>query len=371
MDMPEVKEKYQAISKKIESDIESRLWEDRLPGVALIAEHYGVATRTAHKAVKHLASKGRVTIRGTQGTFISSQPNPRKRMGMIGLIGAPGSQSVDAIRLARTYAERHRSDVVVLGTRQDLKDTAPTFFSHLPVDGLVFLNSTITPDIVAELRRKAMPFVSANRLFHIDGLDWVDYDNPDALRQAVMFLHTRGHRRIAAAGFAMPLPGHEDELQQTYHDIMAEIGLDDAGLWFFDGQSDLYHQRHGDSYMTVYGRRVADELLGMDNPPTAIVVTQPAGITTGIVEQAEQLGLHLPGDLAVVAPAESLDDDFDRHLLARLELPHALRLETALRQLFARIEQPDLPPQQELLKATLKPVTPPARPRATVAQSNT
>lgn len=359
--MAKLKAKYQSISRQIESDIEDQLWQERLPGVTVLADHYGVAAGTICKAVKLLSEKGLVTVCGTRGTYISSNPSPRKRHGMIGLVGVPDSDELhQAHQHPRNYVRtKHDGNLVFLGATPDLKDTSPSFFSQLPVDGLVFKNSSITPEVVAELRRVSMPFVSANRTFDLPGVDWVDIDNEQSIRQGLEFLIANGHERIAMTGFALRMPRHQQLMRRVFEDTLCDHDLDSRGLFYFEGDVDDYRARYGSGNAAItYGRRVIEDLLRMSNPPTAILVRTQSRLVDGIIDGARQMGLSLPDDLAIVCGQEQNNDarPTPRPIVARQSLPTWTLLRTAFDMLFHRINQPDLPPQQTLLPTKLHPV---------------
>ncbi len=77
-----INRKYIDLAELIESDIDTKKWQKLLPGVHALGKHYNVAPATVSRAVKVLSQKGRVTVQGTKGTFISNTLHNRPRYGI-------------------------------------------------------------------------------------------------------------------------------------------------------------------------------------------------------------------------------------------------------------------------------------------------
>lgn len=351
--------KYLQIADRIEEDIQNEVWTEKLPGVTSMASHYGVAVGTLVKAVNVLSEKGLIANKGPRGTFIARRSNPRPRTGIIGLVGA-SEMDLEASgnkQCIRNVVAHHREKLITLGTKEELQETEPSFFGKLPVDGLVFIQASLRKDIIVELLGEGMPFVSVNRVVEAVGCDWVDYDGEAFLRESMRFLVENGHERIAVAGFRMTMPGHQEYLDRIYAELLAEHdlpALPDYWRWQEDVQE--YRRKYGSDAAVVYGERLAEDILRIEPRPSALLVPG-ASLTMqkAILKRLQEKGLDLPGELALVGSATEFNEPVVRQLslVAYGQIPTTERFERAVEQLFQRIDQPDLPPQQSLLDIPL------------------
>ena len=144
----------------------------------------------------------------------------------------------------------------------------------------------IRPRILLDL---GVPFVAFGRT--ADGTDrypWVDVDNPSGTAAAVDHLVHRGHRRIGYIGWpaddtigSRRAQGWQAAIER--HGLTAECRALDV---------------RGEDTITA-GAQMAYALLGQPEPPTALV-TATDTLAVGVLRAAQQWGLEVGRDVAVV-----------------------------------------------------------------------
>ncbi len=165
------------------------------------------------------------------------------------------------------------------------------FQTHLlskRVDAVLILSLTPTIQEVAWLQQLGRPVAMVGA--QIPGWASVCIDDDEAARTAVDHLTGLGHRRIAYVG------GSTDEL-----DFAAPLArrrgyrgaMHDAGL-----QVEARFEHTGD-FTIKGGIRAGHELLGQDDPPTAIFAASDE-MAIGVLRAARELGLEVPRDVSVI-----------------------------------------------------------------------
>ena len=118
-------------------------------------------------------------------------------------------------------------------------------------------------------------------------MGYVTSDNVAGARLAVRHLYGLGHRRIATVTGPPQLPAGGDRLQ-GYRDEHAALGI-------VEREDDL---REGDFYVES-GYREGRALLAAPDGPTAVFAASDM-MALGVIRAARELGLSVPGDVAVV-----------------------------------------------------------------------
>ncbi|MEM1115243.1 MAG: LacI family DNA-binding transcriptional regulator [Bacteroidota bacterium] len=183
------------------------------------------------------------------------------------------------------------------------------------------------------------PVVCFDRRPQADVFDTVVVDNAQGAFEAVSHLAGLGHARIGMIAASRDLTTSR-ERTAGYHRALAAHGID----------ADPALVRSGDPRPEA-GYQLALDLLHHD-PPTALFVGNNV-LTMGVLEAAHELGVSIPGDLALVT--------FDDPPWTRLVTPPL----TAVRQptfeigrraadlLLARIAEPDRPAETVTLQTEL------------------
>ncbi|MEW5630208.1 LacI family DNA-binding transcriptional regulator [Streptomyces hydrogenans] len=239
---------------------------------------------------------------------------------------------------------RERLHVVICNTNADRAEE----LSYLDevvrrrIDGVVITPQWLVPDDLGPLRAAGIPVVVSADV-ELEGLDLVRADSREAIDRAVGHLAQRGHRRL---GMIAGPPGtpHGDPRLALFRAAARRHGLElPAGL--------VVRGKHTRETGAAGLRR----LMARPQPPTAVACVNDRS-AVGVLEAAEELGLAVPSDLAVIGhddievaalvrprlstiryPAHEVGSTCGRLLLERLEgrvdpVQVALRTEFVLRE---------------------------------------
>ncbi|MEN6385125.1 MAG: GntR family transcriptional regulator [Phycisphaerales bacterium] len=347
-----LEKKYLEIAKLIQADIASKKWQKKLPGIYALAKHYSVAPATVSKAVKILSQKGQITIQGTKGTYISTHVKIRPSYHVIGEVGLVHNKGGDnELIKMESEAARHDMKILTIGTSIELANTSPAFYAHLPVDGLLFTNSMLRKPIAVALRQEGIPFVSLNRVFDIEGVDWVDYDSPKALKDALAVLSAQGHKRIAVVGFKQDYTGLFNELRAIHSSFCEERKVDATSLWYEVATNTEFWYLHGENYYEMYGSQSCKALMNKSQPPTAAVILADT-IAKSFAETLMSItNLKLPDEFPIITITTSQNNSHQKmsYFYGVIPLPSMERTVKAMDILFKKINTDKILPPVEVL----------------------
>ena len=168
------------------------------------------------------------------------------------------------------------------------------------VDGFILVRLERDDPRIHLLQEHNFPFVAFGRSETQSDFAFVDEDGKYGIRQAVDYLVTLGHRRIAYIGEPKKLyKSHQRAL--GYLEGLAANNLPHDPKLIFEGN---FRQRSG--------RAGAYHLLDLDQPPTAIVAANDL-IALGVISVAQERGLTVGKDVSVTG--------FDDIMLAEFVTP--------------------------------------------------
>lgn len=155
------------------------------------------------------------------------------------------------------------------------------------VDGIVLPPFDDTDAAVIEIAATGMPVVCVDRSMVKLKTDLVEVDNHRGAFEAVSHLLDKGHKNIGLIE-GRPHVSTSRERRRGYLDALAERGV--------TVRKDL--MRSGD-FKQESGRVLANELLALRKPPTALFVCNNL-MTVGALATIHQRGLRVPQDVAIV-----------------------------------------------------------------------
>ncbi|WP_298031285.1 LacI family DNA-binding transcriptional regulator [uncultured Dysosmobacter sp.] len=180
----------------------------------------------------------------------------------------------------------YRSDYqLLISNAEDWRVTVGTAQSK-QIEGVI-LGGNAPAELVTELQSQKVAVVLVNHRLAGLELPCVISDEREGVRQAVTYLLSRGHRRIAMlAGRLQPYVA--GARYNAFLEVMAEHGLrvDASGVKMCNPDVEQAAQ-------------AAAELLALPDRPTAILGANDV-IAAGAIKAARRMGLRLPEDLAVV-----------------------------------------------------------------------
>lgn len=157
------------------------------------------------------------------------------------------------------------------------------------VDGVILLCGHVIADGPRSLKQAHLPLVAICERIPGETFPQVEIDNRLAARQAVAHLVARGHHNIAY--LSGPKANILDQERRAgYHAALAEAGLAARPEWLLEGD-----------FSFRAGARAAAAITGMPAAlrPSAVFAANDE-MAIGLLKAAQDAGLSVPGDLAIV-----------------------------------------------------------------------
>ena len=345
-----IETRYINLSEEIEKRIKEGHWKGRLPGVLRLSMELNAGPATVSKAFKILAEKGLVTIDGKKGTFIT-QPGKGVKHKVIGVIGINSEHPncFEELSAMEKTADANGYRVMGIAHKNDLFINDLSLFLKLPVDGYIFMYSSLTFEIAAFLKQNGIPFVSCNRPVGLPGVNWVDFDSEGDLEKALCYFISLGHERIAYIEFYNPNYNYAERILNTYRKVLSETGITfDKSLFISDDQY-RYYNIYGEDYLRAHGADCASNIMKLKEKPTAVLITD-TNTTYGFTEELKKHNLNVPDDISIIAyNSKSIKDDF----FTTLFNDYKKRSEMAVNILSDLIDTPCMEIKEKLIEGKI------------------
>lgn len=348
-----LKTRYLEVKSELERLIVSGRWNSKLPGVFDLGRLLGVNHQTVSKALKLLAEEGKVSIRGTRGTFITKNHGQRRRYGVIGVVGLLHDQA--SLSASFTEVERvvSKHGCTALGLTR-----GQASFDHLekmPVDGFVFGNSVLTEEMISRLRDHGIPFISLNRFSEIPGVSWVDFDTEAALGDSLEYLHSLDYSRIVVAKYAAPLEEHGRREAAVFREVSSRS--DDASEWLYLRDADYlrYYEKYDQNCHAVFAQEIAEKLLLRNAKPMGILAQYEVARELSTIFVSKGLEPDVDFGFVVTMPDDAKPSAV-KGARAFLRRDRLLLARRAAQYVMDYIEQSGNSLRQELVPMELQPV---------------
>ncbi len=169
------------------------------------------------------------------------------------------------------------------------------------VDGIVLLYSRVEDRVMNYLRERDFPFVMIGKPYkYAEEITHVDNDNFRATKEVTEHLLNLGHTCIGFIGGDLNLVVTVERL------LGYEKALGEAGLELHDDY--IIHEE----FLREGGREAINELMQLDEPPTALVVADDL-MALGVLNTLDEMGITVPDDISIVS--------FNNVLLAEMSRP--------------------------------------------------
>jgi LacI family transcriptional regulator len=233
--------------------------------------------------------------------------------------------------LLEAIAERlahHGLKMVLFNVGDRDEDAYTRLLLEQRVDGIIFTAARRESAIVRDLARRGIPIVLTNRFAENVECDMAIGDNHGGAREVAEHLLALGHRRMAV------ITG--DPRTSTSHERLESFRrkLEDAG------------ERLADD-MVVCGQfnaerayRCAEELLGREEPPTAIFCLNDL-MAFGALNAARGLALRVPEDVSIVGFDDVWMAAWESFELTTVHQPLAEMARASVELLTARLANPE------------------------------
>lgn len=200
-------------------------------------------------------------------------------------------------------------NTIIADTMENEKNEMHTIRSYVArkVDGIIAVPVGTSPDFLEEVSR-TVPVVLIDRYFENTNLPYVCTDNYTGGYMAAEHLIMKGYKNILALqGVRTSMPNKE-RLRGV-----AQAVADHAGY-------EVRKRTAGDSFSVENGYREALVALSSDDRPDAIFAFSTT-ILLGVIRAVRELGLNVPGDVALVSFDNNLFLDYLEPSVTRIGQP--------------------------------------------------
>ena len=289
--------KHDELTLRLLDAVRSQRYGERFPALRELGGEYGAALRTVCKAVEPLLAAGLVQP-GPHGSVIR-RFNSGRNFRTIGVVGVtfdvPGDDAMS--RALGPIAEAAGYDVIDIRLKDNVLRDDPEYLVHFPVDGILFIYSSMSAVSLAALRRAGIPLVAGAKWWGPGKVVQSDGDLASGYRKLVNTLRKLGHKRI---GWFSPERPRE---YRGYLDYMREIMEKETcgGFapelfftpsphleWLVDGDA-AYYRRMAESAVEYFGK--------LDSPPSAVIAGQ--AFAEPMREILRARGIETPRDISL------------------------------------------------------------------------
>lgn len=198
--------------------------------------------------------------------------------------------------------EKHYDLYITTGkTDQEIYDGVVKMVQGGRVDGVILLTSKVKDEILSYLQIRDIPFVLIGKPYKdVEEITHVDNDNFHASKEVTEHLISLGHERIAFVG-------GNSELVVTVERLLGyKEALTDAGIVIKNEY--IFHEE----FLREGGQEAMREILSLEMPPTALVVTDDF-MAIGVLNTLDELGIMVPDQMSIVS--------FNNVLIAEMSVP--------------------------------------------------
>jgi LacI family transcriptional regulator len=185
-------------------------------------------------------------------------------------------------------------------------------------------NDKFNPEYVSALSKLDVPIVLLDRDIKYSNYDGVFLDNINGAYEAVNCLINEGHKKIAIISGPISSKPGRDRLR-GYKKALAMNGIEANDSYIFYGDFKI------DS-----GYKLTKQILKMENPPTAIFVSNNM-MNLGCVKALNELNLNVPEDIGLIGFDEVETFEIMGINVSVIARPMAKMGETAMRILLERL----------------------------------
>jgi len=181
------------------------------------------------------------------------------------------------------------------------------------VDGVIVLYSKKDDKVVPYLIESGVPFVVIGKpLIESSKIMFVDNDNVQAAKEATNFLINLGHKKLAFIGEDERFEVSEARLNGFIQAVKAH------GLAVSEGYiKNIEFNPH-------HGKQAVTELMGLTEPPTALVVSDDLNALIVLTALSEK-NIKVPGDMSMIV--------FNNSVISKVSNPPLTTVDTQIFQL--------------------------------------
>lgn len=224
--------------------------------------------------------------------------------------------------------------------RREKELAAVRGFAKYQIDGVCFVRYLVDEEALRLLAERDIPTVVIGRPPSEEPMDSVGtFGTGKALRTIISSLVSAGRRRLGYVGG--PPESIVGSVRHAHFKQMVE-------QYQLDDDPDLAVES---DFSWEGGRLAATRLFSLEHPPDMVFAANDL-IAIGTLEAAEQLGLHVPQDVAVIGCDDVAFASVLRPSLTSIRLPTFELGSQAAELLLDRIDDPKAPIRQRSLEAS-------------------
>jgi len=344
--------KYMAMARSVEQAILSGIYRlgEKLPSERELCQKHGVTKMTARQAMGVLEEKGLITRQQGRGTFVtlphgdSAEAGQADSPGPVCLLGLSRPESADRDSVNWPLRMLRFQGIVEMAFRLGLTiETDPHYDLSARADqlintfkrhsGLIVHDEVLREPVLVGLHELGLPIVAINSYGNVTCCSRIEVDMRGGAYLAVRRLLTLGHRRIGMI-VGDPQKLFMRQRLDGYKDALAVEGIPyDESLVVIEpcgARED--------------GALAARQLLTASDRPSA-VFTASDSRALGVLDCADELGLTVPSDLAVVGFDDIDEASYANPPLTTVKNPIYEGGAEAVRLLHQQINQGTTAPQ--------------------------
>lgn len=294
--------KYPEIAEELLSRIKQHHYEGKLPPVRNLAAEFAVSTRTMQKALTQLINAERILPDGVNGNRINYQKRKRRKNGIICIFVSHAVSADDPLTRELLLLIKHSGYQVMLANMPDLnKMSHYETVSRMPVDGFIFLYSTIREKLCEVLTLADIPFVSGNQLPGKFPGPWCDFDFKEAYRQMLKALAAAGICRIALHDLPH-FSNNQEWIRAVWKELMEEFRIPRRFRYPVLGK------RSSNTLESDFDAHLEEWFSRRFVPQAIVCRSQAASYFASKVE--ERFGLKVPDDVKIFEIDKGLNSSY-------------------------------------------------------------
>lgn len=208
------------------------------------------------------------------------------------------------------------------------------------VDGLILLKTKINDPFIDDLAEYGVPFILVNNKKIADNINFIDAENILGAKEAVKYLFSKGHKKIAFIAGSMDETNSKDRFK-GYKEALKELGIPYLKEYV------IYGDFNKDKAFTE-----VDKFLKLKKRPTAIFSSDDY-MAIGAIEKIKSVGLSVPEDIAIVGFDNIELSGFIKPSLTTIKQPMYEIGRSAVEVLLDLVAKKKVPPIRNMLKTEL------------------
>lgn len=334
------------VYERIADDLRSRIQKNefsnkKLPSERELTNQYKVNRITMRKSMRLLEKEKLIFRDGTRGTFIGRRRvrEPRKNL-IVGfvLVGRSKMDQIHSVTIMELEKQLRKTNsnmmLFSISNEDEIDDVLEPSIKNGILDAIVF-TGLVSPGIATKIAELGLPSVLFGHLMYQSPVE-LTFDRvcPDSVEyscEAVKYLAGKGHTRIALING----PGYQWFLNvyQGYMKAMDELDL--------PYEETLVEKCARDN--PAEGMRAMDSLLDGEKPTAVFIANERLGI--GVLECLKRRGVNHPEDIEIITVGTDNSELPGNDKIETVAISWTDMVESAVRMLFERIENSELPPR--------------------------